>query len=171
MAYGKQVFGPNMPSIERTGESRFGFVPDAVTTRSVTDAALALTEKDSGSRFLLDKATGIAITLPAYPISGTHYDFEVITTIAGGTTTVTSGDADELFFGVVDMIDTDTTNTSTGYSPDLSNDRIMTLNGGTQGGLVQSIFSFEYRAKPYSRGLWLVQGILRHTGNVATPFS
>lgn len=135
---------------------------------SLTAATKALTDVDSGTLFLLNKADGIAVTLPAITgaDAGLFYEFQVDTAVSGGTVTITAQSGD-LLDGWVENVDTDTSNAHAYYSPDGSDDLIFTMNGTTQGGRVASWCRFV--ATP--GGKWFVTGQMNASGTVATPFS
>jgi hypothetical protein len=131
---------------------------------SVTGATHDLEAIDSGAVVVLNRAAGIAITLPT-AANGLYYKFIVDTTLTGsGTITAEAGD---LLTGTVSMIDTDTTFTESLQSPDGTDDLIITMNGTTTGGLVPSWLEIYC----VSATNWVVHGTLYHNGNVATPFS
>jgi hypothetical protein len=131
---------------------------------SVTAASHDLEATDSGALIVLNRAAGIAITLPT-AANGLWFDFVVDTTLTGnGTITAEAGD---LLTGTVTMVDTDTTFTHSLASPDGTDDLIITMNGTTTGGLVPSHLSLYC----VSATNWVVKGELYHSSNVATPFS
>jgi len=134
---------------------------------NVTGATLVLTADDSGTLYRLNRAAGIAVTLPAIGADdvGIRYRFFVQTTFTGDLT-ITAATAD-LLLGAVAMVDTDTGNATVTLSPDGTDDLILTCGGVTTGGLVHSVFDFE----AISIAGWLITGVNRHSGNVATPFS
>ena len=138
-----------------------------------TAASLSIDEEaHDGATIMQNVATGTAFTLPKMPRIGFSCRIFVWTAISGGSLTVTTGDSDELLLGSIENVDTDSSNVTIRYAPDGSDDRILTFNGSTQGGLKASWASFEYLA-PQSGGfgVWHVDGLARATGAVATPFS
>lgn len=138
-----------------------------MTGESLTAATKTLTPADSGTIYYLNKADGIAITLPA--ISGGEnlvYEFQVDTAISGGNVTITAQSGD-LLDGSVENIDTDTSNAHAYYAPDGSDDLIMTMNGTTKGGAVGT----HCRFASTPGGKWWVTGRMIASGTVATPFS
>jgi hypothetical protein len=130
------------------------------------DETLALAAEDSGKTVVLDRAAGVAVTLPiADP--GLRFKFFVKTSAATGSYVITAGKTSDLYIGSVTMVDTDTSDTHTDQVPDVSDDDALTLNGSTTGGLIGSWLELEC----YTLNRWFVRGVSRHTGNVATPFS
>ena len=144
-----------------------------VGTRAViaaTAATQALTKADSGSLVILDRAAGVAVTLPVLSdatTNGVFFDFIVLTSASGGNYTITSGEAADLYIGGVVNIDTDTGNAVAYFSPDVSDDRVITFNGTTTGGLLGT----SCRVTALSASRWNVEGIAKGNGTVATPFS
>lgn len=135
---------------------------------ALTGATDTWTVADSGTLFTLSRAAGIAITLPSLASAddlGVHFKALVITTFTGDLTV--TADTGDLLYGTIAMVDSDTGNATTVYSPDASDDLIITCNGTTTGGLVHSwleLIGFKTTG-------WFVNGISRHSGDVATPFS
>lgn len=141
---------------------------DRVVTNA-TAATLVPTAAQSGTVFTLNRAAGIAITLPGLtgtaPV-GTNYEFIFATSASGGDTTITAASGD-LLFGGVTAVDTDSSNAVVFDDPDGTDDLIMTFNGGTQGGLVGTII----RVVALTATSWHVSGFNRHSSNFATIFS
>lgn len=127
-----------------------------------------LTESDSGTLFLCNKAASLAITLPALAgvDVGTTYEFVVQTAVSGGDMTITAATGD-LLAGKVTNYDTDTSNAVTFYSPDGTDDLIATLNGSTKGGVGWDRLIFVAT----TANQWLVTGTVYATGTPATLFS
>lgn len=142
--------------------------PSYRAIESITGATDTWTIEDSGTLFLLNRAAGIAITPPtlasAYEV-GFWCEAFVQTTFTGNFTFTAA--AADLLLGNLLMVDTDTGDAVVSLSPDGSDDLIVTLNGTTTGGLVNSRLRFE----AVSTSRWLVSGVSRHSSNVATPFS
>ena len=141
--------------------------PSFRAVTNITSATSVWTVEQSGTTFLLNRAAGIAVTLPAIGADdvGTWFRAFVQTTLTGdGTFTAATGD---LLLGTMAMVDTDTGNTTVTLSPDGTDDLILTWNGTTTGGLIGSWAMFE----AISATAWLVTGFSRHSSNVATPFS
>ncbi len=129
-------------------------------------ATLTLTADDSGKTIVLDKADGVAVALPVTEV-GLKFKFFVKTTVTSVGYILTAGKTTDLFIGAVTMVDTDSSDTHTDQVPDVSDDDVMTLNGTTTGGLIGTCFELECIAE----GRWWVNGVIRHTSNVANPFA
>lgn len=167
MATPKQYNGPLGDLYQQKGENTT-VINATGRTVNCTASTKTVSESESGATFLCNRAGGIAFTLPAIQ-PGLKYRFFVLTTFTG-TATITAASGD-LLAGNLLMVDTDTSNTTTGYRPDISDDLIITLNGGTTGGLVGTDITIEAVGKFGIDGRWIVSGVNNHNSNVATPFS
>lgn len=135
---------------------------------TVTASSLAVTLADAGKIYLLNRAAGIAVTLPALAAAdvGTFVEFIFVASVTSNTTTITAQTGD-LLTGLVVGCDTDTSNAVFLDDPDGSDDLIATFNGGTQGGLVGTRLRFMATTETQ----WNVTGFNRQSGAVATIFS
>ncbi len=168
MAVPKQLDGPLGGLYLQKGESTT-LIEETTRVVNLTGATKTVDASESGCLFLFNKADGIAVTLPAIA-PGLKFRFLFQTAASGGSTTITAATGDLLIGGLF-MVDTDSSNAVTHVAPDVSDDLIMTFNGGTQGGLVGTYVEIEAIGKFGIDGRWLVTGLSRHTSNVATPFS
>lgn len=142
--------------------------------RQVTDTGgvyatpVVLTEAQSGRVLLVDDAAGLDFTLPAIAAAqiGTHYKFLVTTTVTSNNFRVTAGAAD-LLKGGIWMADFDTANTGAYFTPDGSDDLVLTMNGSTTGGKKGTWVEFT----AISATEWFVHGVVFGDGSLATPFS
>lgn len=134
---------------------------------NVTSATRTMTTDESGSLVLLNLATGIDITLPAIKTDdevGCWYEFVSVLAASSDSYTITAGAAD-LLLGRALLQDTDTANTIVSHAADGSDDLIFTFSDTAD--LPGSIVRFT----AITTTAWLVEGLLYHTGNSATPFS
>lgn len=129
---------------------------------------IALTEAQSGRVILLDDAAGLDFTLPAVAAAqvGTWYRFLVTVTITSNNLRVTAASGD-LLRGGVTVMDFDTANTATYFTPDESDDLIYTANGSTKGGKKGTVVEF---VAIHATG-WFVSGLTYGDGSLATPFA
>lgn len=136
---------------------------------SLTNSTATLTTDDADKLFLLNRAGGIAVALPAIGSDdiGLTLAFYVQTAASGGSYVITA-QAGDLLIGKVRSVDTDTSNADAYYAPDGSDDLICTLNASTMGGGVGGDY-LEFVAISATR--WLVRGEVFITGNAATMFS
>lgn len=141
----------------------------ARTEPLVLDAATpdALTSDNFGRTVRFDRAAGVDVTLPAATGTGGRYRFIVGVTVSSNDINIRCAGTDE-FAGTILQTDTDTSDTLASY-PALAADNfdVITLNGGTQGGLVGDWIEVEDVAS----GVWAVFGHVNGSGTVATPFS
>jgi hypothetical protein len=133
--------------------------PNGVSAKTADFTAAA------GNMYAVTKLDGCAITLPA-PSVGDRIKL-YIADVTSNTHTVTSDASTTLYSGVVlalDLID-GTTGKNFVFSPDGSNDRIITLNGTTTGN--SAVLEFV----ALDSNTWHVEGTVFASGNVATCFS
>lgn len=130
---------------------------------SFTGASLALTEAGhAGQTVVSNLAATQAITLPVATGSGNRYRIYVQTTKTGDLTITTNGSDD-----LVGMLQVSSDGSAP--APFLSDgtDTIITLNGGTTGGVKGSYVDLQ----DVAAATWLVSGELVGAGAEATPFS
>jgi hypothetical protein len=167
-----KFLGPDGPTFDRLSAdgSRRQF-PGGVRNMFLADSGLTMTEREhNGARIIMYDADGGALVLPNRPVVG--FTVQILIWITMTTSvTITTADADDLYIGSLEHCNTSSSNATVRYSADLSNDRIITLNGSTTGGLVGSWVDLTYLA-PRSAGFgrWLVNGLAIAAG-AATPFS
>lgn len=126
-----------------------------------TAATLTLDPATHGNKVVtLNKADGIAITLPAATGSGVKYTLVVGTTITSGAITITTT---SVYAGSAILTNGATVDA---YNPGAS-DEIITMNGSTQGGLLGAKCELIDAAS----GVWTVHYTSGSSGTEATPFS
>lgn len=133
----------------------------------VTSSTRTMTTDESGALVLLNLATGIDITLPAITSAnevGCWYDFVVVLGASTESYTITALAAD-LLLGRALIQDTDTANTIVSHAADLSDDLIFTFSD------TADVPGSKVRFTAISTTRWLVEAVIYHTGNSATPFS
>jgi len=126
----------------------------------------AVTQAESGSVFLMDRAAGIVFTLPT-PVVGAVYTFIVTTTVTSNSYKVITSSGSVFLTGGLISIDTDTSNAVIGFVGNGSTHVAVTMNGTTTGGIKGTILKFTC----VSSTLWHVEGIVQGSGTVATPFA
>jgi hypothetical protein len=137
----------------------------------ITAAARTITEDESGTLFVCNKADGITFTLPALSASmvGVHYDFVVNTSITSSALKWSTGtQGTDWFIGGLVTADADGT-VESGFivaGNGSSHDNI-SMNGTTTGGLIGT----QVRLTAISSTLWQVEGIMAASGDTATPFA
>lgn len=141
---------------------RAGFIRDAV---NVTSATITLTLADHAERLVtLNRAGGIAVTLPPSAGSGAVYRLYVGTTFTSDATIKVANASDTM----VGFVTTATTTTGAGtHEAAGGTDDTITLNGTTSGGIVGSYLEFTSVAA----NVWLVDARLVGSGTLITPLS
>lgn len=135
------------------------------TTIVANTGTLALTEAQSGSKVIFDRAAGVIVTLPDTPADGTNYTFMTKTDLSSNNYVINAGDdgLDSMFgyvyakkSGTADEIFQTATATA------------ITLNGTTTGGDVGTNIKTSYDA---TNNRWYVSGSTQGSGALGTPFS
>lgn len=136
-----------------------GVVDGTAATLTVTQAA------HSGQTITLNRAAGIAVTLPTAAGTGAVYRFFIGTTVTSNTTTIKVGSAAETMSGVAIVLQ-DGGDTAVGFETASTTDTI-TLNGSTTGGILGDFIEvIDVAANKY-----YVRVNSSATGTEATPFS
>ena len=140
----------------------FGAV--AMKPFNVTTATVLMDGSKSGKVTTLNRAGGIAVTLPAATGSGLHFKFFV------GTTYTTAGtikvaNASDTMSGVAIVLQ-DSADTMVGFETASTSDTV-TLNGTTTGGLIGDFVELI----DVAANKWYVRVNSSATGTEATPFS
>lgn len=130
-----------------------------------TDDTLTLTKEDSGKTIVLKKADGVEVDLPMAEV-GLRFKFLVATTVTSGGYNIRGNTKDDLFVGVLQMVDTDSSDAHTDQAADVVDDDSIEMNGSTTGGLIGTQLFVEC----VKANRWFVQGVVRHSSDVATPF-
>jgi len=131
-----------------------------------TVATLAMTKAQHAGRLIvLDKADGIAVTLPPASGSGAAYRFFVKTTITSNTTTIKVANTSDSMLGMALTFPDDAA--PVGGWAVVANDDTITINGSSQGGYLGD----QITITDVATNLFMVLACLRQTGTEATPFS
>lgn len=132
---------------------------------NVTAATLTVTEALHDSKVItLNRAAGIAVTLPAATGSGTVLKFITGTTVTSNSTTIKVV-GDDVMAGLA-VLAQDGGDTVVAFETAADTDTI-TLNGTTTGGIKGG----SYELIDIAADLWWVRGVGMATGTEATPFS
>jgi hypothetical protein len=119
----------------------------------------------NGKIITLNRAAGIAVTLPAASGSGNIYEFIIGTTVTSNSTTIKVANSSDLMIGR-SMIVSDDPATCKGFIPAGTDDTI-TFNGTTTGGyigdhvIIKDVATNTFHAEVFGKA----------TGTEATPFS
>ena len=145
-----------------------GSFAQAIHTFVETDAITAT--EHAGRILLLGEVGGnadVVLTLPDATGSGNVYEFIVSVTMASNTYKIACPDANNTITGQIQYLDEDGTAASS--FPTVAASDTITLNGGTQGGLVGDTLTLI----DIAADKWVVKGLMRVAAgaNPATPFS
>lgn len=145
--------------------ANFDKVPPTGAPVNITTATLTVTEAAHANRTItLNRAAGIAVTLPAASGTGNQYRFVVGTTVTSNSTTVKVV-ADDTMTGLA-LVANDTDASTSGWETAADSDTI-TFNGSTTGGIKGDVVELE----DIAADLWSVKILGSATGTEATPFS
>lgn len=132
---------------------------------SITSATQTVNPKSHANRVIvLDRAAGIAVTLPAATGTGHAYNFFVKTTFTGSST-IKVANATDVMSGYATLLQ-DAADTVASFETAATSDTI-TMNGSTTGGLLGT----HIHLIDVASGLWAVEMTGAATGIEATPFS
>lgn len=133
-----------------------------------TNATLALNrDKHDGRTIVLNRAAGIAVTLPAAIGSGAKIDLLIGTAVTSNTTTIKVANASDTMVGTVEST-TATGATTNGFMEAAAGtDDTITMNGTTTGGLAGS----RVKCIDIAKNVWYVEGFLVGSGTLATSLS
>ncbi len=151
-----------------TASSTVNYKKQVTDTGGAYATPVVLTTAQSGRVILVDDAAGLDFTLPAIAAAdvGTHFEFLVTVTITSNNFRVTAASGD-LLFGALWVADFDTANTGAYFTPDGSDDLVITMNGSTTGGKKGTYV----KMIATSATQWFVTGNCFGDGTLATPFS
>lgn len=141
---------------------------------NLTGASKTCDATETGSIYTLDRAAGMAITLPT-AAAGYCYEFHIITTFTG-TLTITTQNTDDTYVGCVTNHDKDEKGSvvalnenilTSGFNIPAANDYILTLDSDSDGRFIGGKLKFT----AISASKWYVEGTLFNDGTVSHIFS
>ena len=144
------------------------FGKDAIVNATASTLAVK-SELHEGKIITLNRAAGIAVTLPAATGDGAVYTFILGTTVTSNSTTIKVANASDVFVGFVVQA-ADGGSGVVAYETAASDDTI-TLNGSTTGGVKGDRFRLVDVKLDGTNAVWLLDGIQSATGTEATPLS
>jgi hypothetical protein len=131
-----------------------------------TASTLTLSAATHGNKLVkLNRAAGIAVTLPAASGSGVRFKLYVGTTVTSNTSTVKVANASDTMVGFVHQF-ADGGTTANFYEIGSTTDTI-TMDGTTRGGIIGDVIDI----CDVATNLWLVEVRQSATGVEATPLS
>lgn len=147
-----------------------GVTPGENSVVDVTASTITIDAgKHAGKLLTLNRAAGIAVTLPAAEGSGHVYEFVLGTTVTSNSTTIKVANASDVMVGFVHQA-ADGGSTNNLYETAATDDTI-TLNGTTTGGLAGDRFRLRDVKLGGTTPVWLLEGCISSTDAEATPLS
>jgi hypothetical protein len=137
---------------------------------SGSGATASLSEFDSGSLVLMDRAAGIVFTLPAACAIGTNYNFMVTTSVTTNAYKVITGAGTELLIGGYTSVDTDSSNATAVFTANGSTHIALNMTAAASnalGGLQGTSIKFH----KLSSTQWEVTGMVMCGGTPASAFA
>lgn len=132
---------------------------------NVTSATVTITEAaHEGRTVVLDRAAGIAVTLPAASGSGGRYRFVLKTTVTSNATTIKVV-GNDVMAGLA-LLSQDSADTTVVFETAADTDTV-SFNGSTTGGIAGAIVELE----DIAADTWCVRVSSAATGTEATPFA
>lgn len=145
--------------------TNFTFGVRGAASVSITSATKTVNPNDHAFRpIVLDRAAGIAVTLPAATGSGDTYSFYIKTTFTGSAT-IKVANASDVMTGYAELLQ-DAADTVAAFETAATTDTI-TFDGSTTGGLLGT----QVVLVDLATNLWGVSVVGAATGVEATPFS
>lgn len=133
---------------------------------NVTAATVTVTADDHDGRTItLNRAAGIAVTLPAASGSGARFRFIVGTSVTSNSTTIKVANANDTMAGTAILFQ-DAGDTVVGFATGATADTV-TMDGSTTGGLKGAHVEVE----DIAANLFFVRYVSDASGTEATPFS
>jgi len=134
-----------------------------------SDATYTVTNAQSGTTFLLNKADGIVFTMPdggAGDIIGNTYTFKILTTASSNAYTISGATSDNLLKGMA-LVTSDTAGAADVFQPGGTDHQII-MDGATKGWLEGGVITLTCVAAD----VWFVHAVLGGVGaTIATPFT
>lgn len=141
-------------------------VDDSTRIVSATASTLTVTQATHANKIVnLNRAAGVAVTLPAASGSGSLYRFFLGTAVTSNSTTIKVANASDIMAGVA-IVQGAAANAGTTFKAGASDDTI-TLNGTTTGGLKGDFIE----VIDVATNMFLVRVVSQASGTLATPFS
>lgn len=136
---------------------------------SITSSTYVLNEENvgNGAVISLDRAAGIAVTLPASTGSGVKFCLLVGTTISSNTTTIKVANSTDVMIGALDTRLAAGAAGATFGEAATGTDDTITMNGTTTGGIKGSYVELT----DVLAGFWRIEGDLIGSGTLATSLS
>jgi hypothetical protein len=136
--------------------------------KSLEAATYTASVVESGTMYVLNRAAGVVVTLPATADVGTYFDVMVGTTLTSNLYQIITAVGTELLVGKIVRAATDDSNATLAYPALVGSNYVsVDMDGSTRGGIKGDSIRFT----KINATTWLVYGNINATGVVATPFS
>lgn len=132
-------------------------------------ATRTLSEAESGSTVLLDRAAGIVITLPV-AIPGTYFDFVATVSVTTNAYKIITAVGTELLIGGYTSIDTDSSNAQAVFTANGTTHIAINMTAAASNAL-GGIAGTKLRLTCLSATKWIVDGEVNCAGTPATAFA
>lgn len=163
--------GALMVGTGASGRSEVPVAGGAPTT--VTAATLTVLAATHANRtIVLNRAAGVAVTLPLATGSGDKYRFVILATASGGSYVIAVPANTDYMIGVAFFDGDDAANAANGFTTAntgtvATESDTITLNGTTTGGIKGAVVELQDVAS----AIWAVRVLSAASGTEATPFS
>ena len=137
---------------------------------NVTASTLTVTPAAHAGRVVtLNRAAGVAVTLPAATGTGNIYTFQLGTTVTSNSTTITTGVTGASSDAYQGIVITEDGGTCTGWpaTGTAGGSDVITFNGSTTGGFIGDYVQLT----DVATGFWMLKSTTKSTGTATTPFS
>ena len=142
-----------------------GVVQSTMTPVASTGATVTITAAQSGNVFLLDRASGVAYTLPT-PTAGLNYTFVCTVAVTSNSDTIaTANTGTQFIMGGVNLVVSSAT--SKAFFANGTSHSTITMNGTTTGGIIGTQITYI----ALSTTVWYINGDIGASGTLATPIS
>ena len=141
-----------------TGQHR-QVIGEAVATRQ-------LEAYESGALCLLDRAAGVVYTLPT-PVVGMYFEFLVSVAVTSNAHKLITKAATQFLLGSVLMGDETIATSGDVFEANGTTIVALSADGATKGGLIGE----RYKVTAISSTQWVIEGVCRGAGTLATPFA
>ena len=143
-----------------------GVVQSTMTPVASTGATVTITAAQSGNVFLLDRASGVAYTLPT-PTAGLNYTFVCTVAVTSNSDTIaTANTGTQFIMGGVNLV-VSASATSKAFFANGTSHSTITMNGTTTGGIIGTQITYI----ALSTTVWYINGDVGASGTLATPIS
>ena len=129
-------------------------------------ATRTLLAKESGALCLMDRAAGVVYTLPT-PVEGMQFEFEASVAVTTNAYKVITAASTQFLLGSVIMGDETIATSGDVFEANGTTIVAISEDGATKGGLIGDRFTLT----AISATQWLIHGVLRGAGTLATPFA